>query len=275
MLHLKRNSMLFLAFAAILMSYVGCKKEETLTDEQNIALAQQTLKASLFFTSSFSQASNGTSKANGFKGDDSDLQPRGACSAPTVVPADLITFPKTVTMDYGTGCTDSDGKNKTGKLMLKVGKFWETGSSIQAIFENYSEDGIKLEGTYSIVNNSTFGVHNLTFIADNIKITGTDGKTIAYNIRQTHKQVGGTFNANFFDDVYEITTEMSSTLPDGTKVSWASSAPLKKTNVCWWVQKGTGTIKVNDTPMTIDFGNDTCDNDATLTIGGIVHKIKL
>jgi hypothetical protein len=276
MLHFKRNSIVLSAFVAILLSIISCKKEEqVVTDEQNIAYAEQSLKASLFFTSSFSQAANGTSKANGFVENDGSLQPRGACTAPVVVPADLFTFPKTVTMDYGAGCTDTDGKNKSGKLMLKVGKIWEKGSTIQAIFENYSEDSIKLEGAYSIVNNSTLGVHNLTFIADNIKITGKDGKSISYNIRQTHKQVGGTFNTNFFDDVYEVTTEMSSTLPDGTKVSWASTTPLKKTNVCWWVQKGTGIIKINDTAMAIDFGNDTCDNDATLTIGGIVRNIKL
>jgi hypothetical protein len=271
----KRISTLWAVALCLTVLMPSCNKEQDdVNDDKKLEYAEQALKANLFFTSSFSQASNATAKANGFAGSDA-LTTRGACTAPTVVPADLFTFPKTVTSDFGTGCTDIDGKSKSGKLTLKVGKFWEMGSTIQAIFENYSEDGVKLDGAYSIVNNSTFGVHNLTFLAENIKITGTDGKTITYDIRQTHKQVGGTFNNNFLDDVYDISTVMTGTLPDGTKVSWESTSPLKKTNVCWWVQRGTGTIKINDTPMTIDFGNDTCDNDATITLGGIVYKIKL
>jgi hypothetical protein len=271
----------FLAILAILtvVFTTACKKDSVqavLTDDQKVELAQQSLQASMFFTSSFSQGTKASEKANGLRaGEETVLQVRGACTAPTVTPADLTTFPKTVTSNFGTGCTDADGKMKTGKLTLKIGKFWETGSTIQAIFENYTEDGAKLDGSYSIINNSTFGVHNLTFVAENITLTDKTGKTIAYNIRQTHKQVGGMFNLDPFDDVYDVSTVMSSTLPDGTKFSWENTSPLKKTNTCWWIQKGTGTIKLGDTPMTIDFGNDTCDNDATLTIGGIVRMIKL
>jgi hypothetical protein len=258
--------------------FTACKKDNVqtpLTDDQKVALAEQGLKANLFFTSSFAQGVNASTKANGLRSEDATLEVRGACNLPTVVPADLFTFPKTVTKDFGAGCTDIDGKTKSGKMILKVGKVWETGSTIQVTFENYTEDGNKLDGTYSMINNSTFGVTNLTFVAENIKITDKDGKTVTYTLRQTHKQVGGTLNFDFFDDVYEISTQMSSTLPDGTSYSWSNTTPLKKTNICWWIQKGTGKIKLGDTEMGIDFGNDTCDNEATITVGGVTRIIKL
>lgn len=75
--------------------------------------------------------------------------------------------------------------------------------------------------------------------------------------------------------MYEISTVISSTLADGTKFEFVNTTPLKKTNTCWWVQKGTGIVKLNGLPMTLDFGNDTCDDDATLTAGGVVRNIKL
>jgi hypothetical protein len=259
--------------------FAACKKDEAsvqLTDTQKVDLAQQSLKASMFFTSSFTQATKASAKANGLKDDEKGvLQERGACTAPTVLPADIFTFPKTVTSNFGTGCTDLDGKLKTGKLTLKVGKLWEPNATIEAVFENYTEDGAKLDGSYSIVNNSTFGVTNYTFSASNISLTSKEGKTVTYNIRQTHKQVGGFGNFDLLDDVYDVSTVLTSILPDGTKFSWENTTPLKKTNSCWWIQKGTGTIKINDAPMTIDFGNDTCDDDATITSGGVVYKIKL
>jgi hypothetical protein len=280
MFQMKRISIFLAVFATVFTVFTtACKKDNVhtvLTDDQKVALAQQSLQASLFFTSSFSQGTKASEKANGLKsGEGTALQVRGACTAPTVVPADLTTFPKTITSNYGVGCTDADGKTKTGKLTFKVGKIWETGSTIQAIFENYTEDGAKLDGSYSIINNSTFGVHNLTFVAENISLTDKTGKTVTYNIRQTHKQVAGMFNLDPFDDVFDVSTVMSSTLPDGTKFSWENTTPLKKTNLCWWIQKGAGIIKINDIPMAIDFGNDTCDNDATVTVGGVAYKIKL
>jgi hypothetical protein len=280
MFKLKKTPLYFMIVALIAVVFVtACKKDEAavpLTDTQKVDLAQQSLKASMFFTSSFSQATKASAKANGLKDDEKGvLQERGACTTPTVLPADLVTFPKTVTSNFGTGCTDSDGKLKTGKLTLKVGKFWKSGSSIEAVFENYTEDAAKLDGSYSIVNNSTIGVINYTFAADNIVFTNKEGKTVTYNIRQTHKQVGGIANLDPLDDVFEVSTVLTSTLPDGTKFSWENTTPLKKTNTCWWIQKGTGTIKINDTSMTIDFGNDTCDDDATITSGGVVYKIKL
>jgi hypothetical protein len=280
MLNLQKSPVYLMVFAIASVVYLAaCKKDDAtvqLTDAQKVELAQQSLKASMFFTSSFTQATKASAKANGLKeGEKNVLQERGACTLPTVLPADLFTFPKTVTSDFGSGCTDLDGKLKTGKLTLKVGKFWETGSTIQAVFENYTEDGAKLDGSYSIINNSTLGVVNYTFAADNISLTSKEGKTVSYNIRQTHKQVGGFGNFDPLDDVYDIATVLTSTLPDGTKFSWENATPLKKTNACWWIQKGTGTIKVNDIPLTIDFGNDTCDDDATITLSGVVYKIKL
>ena len=112
-------------------------------------------------------------------------------------------------------------------------------------------------------------------MAENITITDKTGKSISYNVRQTHKQVAGTYNLDPLDDVYEVSTLVSATLPDGTKFNWENTTPLKKTNLCWWIQKGTGILKLNDVPMTVDFGSDTCDNDATVTLNGVVYKVKL
>jgi hypothetical protein len=280
MLSTKRIQIL-LATVAIISAIFGtaCKKEaiqtsSVKTDAQNVELAQKSLQASLFFTSSFSQATNAATKVNGLRQEEV-LQVRGACTPPIVYPLDLLTFPKTVTNNYGAGCTDTDGKLKTGKLTLTVGKIWETGSTIKAAFDNYSEDSVKLVGSYTITNNGSLGVNNLTFVAENITVTDKTGKNISYNIRQTHKQIAGTYNLDPLDDVYEVSTVMSATLPDGTKFNWENTTPLKKTNLCWWIQKGTGILKLNDVPMTVDFGSDTCDNDATVTLNGVVYKVKL
>ena len=151
----------------------------------------------------------------------------------------------------------------------------QPGSTIQAHFDNYSTDGTTMNGYFNIVNNGVLGMVNLTFVAENIKVTDANGKISTISIRQTHRQIGGAFNLNLQDDVYEITTIMTTTLADGTVVNWNTTLPLTKTNICNWVQQGTGILKLNGIPMLVDFGTGTCDNDATITLGTTVHNIKM
>jgi hypothetical protein len=274
----KTTPILAILAIAITVFTVACKQDSVqtvLTDAQKSAVAEQTIKASNFFTNSFAQSTFASEKANGFKADRDVLEVRGLCADPTVLPADFFTFPKVVTVNYGTGCTDDLGRNKSGKMTLNVGKFWQTGSVITANFENFMEDSTKLNGSYTFTNNSTLTTVDHVFAAQNIVFTDKMGKTTTYTINQRHKQVAGMGTLTPRDDVYEITTTLTSKLADGTTVNWQNTTPLKKANNCRWIQKGTGIIKVNNDTSTIDFGNDTCDDDATLTTNGVVRNIKL
>jgi hypothetical protein len=279
MLKFKKTS----AFLALLVFVsavftTACKKENAqsvLTEDQKVEHAQQLAKASQFFTNAFSKATLASDKANGLRGDEPVLQVRSLCGDPTVSPTNILTFPKTVTLDYGTGCTDDDGRARAGKMVLNVGKIWERNSVIQASFTNFMEERTKLNGSYTMTNNSTLGAINLSFVADNIVYTDEDGKTTAYTIRQTLKQIDGGRILNRRDDVYEISSSMTSTLADGTKTSWETTTPLLKANNCRWIQKGKVTIKMNNDTSVLDYGNGTCDDDATLTTNGVVKNIKL
>jgi hypothetical protein len=275
----KTTTALSLIAVALIAFTIACQKDAAqtaaLTDEQKVTAAKKTLQASLFFTNSFTQATFASGKANGFAGDRDGVVLRGACADPTVLPNDFFTFPKTVTINYGTGCTDDFGRNKSGKMTLNVGKFWEAGSVIKATFENFMEDSTKLNGAYTFTNNSTATTIDHSFSAENIVFTDKMGRTSTYTIRQRHLQVAGMTTRTERDDVYNITTSLTSREADGTTTSWENTTPLKKANNCRWIQKGTGTIKVNNETSIIDFGNDTCDDDATLTTNGVVRNIKL
>jgi hypothetical protein len=281
MLKFKKSSA-FLALLVVVSAILfnACKKEEnaqtTLTDDQKLERTQELVKASQFFTNAFSKSTFATEKANGLREDEPVLQVRGLCGDPTVTPANPLTFPKTVTLDYGTGCTDDEGRNRSGKMTLDVGKFWEQNSVIKANFTNFTEERSKLNGSYTITNSNILGAQNLTFVADNIVYTDENGKTTAYTIRQTHKQTDGMRTPlNPRDDVYEVTSSMTSTMPDGTKSSWESTTPLIKANNCRWIQKGKVTVKMNNETSVLDYGNGTCDDDATITTNGVVRNIKL
>jgi hypothetical protein len=274
----KRISLYCAAFIlAISITTVGCKKDNSQDSTATVQTTTDALKATQLITNTFAMAINGNAKAQKFRNDDTPtLEERGdSCGAITIAPLDWLTYPKTVIYDFGTGCKDWDGKLKTGKLILKISKLWEPNASVQVSYDNFTEDGVKIEGTFTFTNNSTFGTTNITFVADNIKITNKEGKVLSYNVRQNYKQIAGLNNWDWTDDVYDITGDISAVLSDGQKINWVINSALKKANTCAWVQAGTGTLKINGSDISVDYGANTCDNLATVTIDGVKYEIKL
>ena len=58
-----------------------------------------------------------------------------------------------ITVDFGTGCTDLRGNTRSGKLFFTYnGKRFVSGSTVVITGENYTINGIKLEGTRTLTN---------------------------------------------------------------------------------------------------------------------------
>ena len=78
------------------------------------------------------------------------------CANYTVSPNDTTTFPKTITIDFGVGCTSPDGIFRMGTITcVYSGKVLYPGTTVSVSFSNYSVNGYGLQGTYSIINNSS------------------------------------------------------------------------------------------------------------------------
>jgi hypothetical protein len=78
------------------------------------------------------------------------------------------------------------------------------------------------------------------------------------------------------DDVYLIEGSTTGTSARGSSYSAVITTPLRKANACPWIESGVVTITPrNKKTRTIDFGDGTCDNKATVTIEGKVYNITL
>ncbi len=65
-------------------------------------------------------------------------------------------YPKTLTLDFGTGCTSVDGILRKGKLVyVFTAPIVVPGATASVTFEQYVVNGFGLKGTYSITNNSS------------------------------------------------------------------------------------------------------------------------
>jgi hypothetical protein len=272
------KSLLLLLTTAILLVFSSCQKDQDIApanDEATAEQAKQALVSQQLLFSSFNIAKWGADNANGLVGEQVEER-ADTCGTVTVVPPDPFVFPKLVTVDFGSGCTDADGKLKAGKVLLTVEAIWQYNAKITVSYDNYFENGVKVEGQFTFTNLSTNTAAILGIDAQNIKFTDPNGYTFSFNGNQTYTQVEGHPTWwNWLDDVYHVTGSINSTLTNGETVNWLIQAPLQKANACSYVSKGTGLLDINGLPVTVDYGDGTCDNKGTLTINGQVYPFTM
>ena len=272
-----KSSLLFLA-TAMLLVFSACQKDPvtpSAADEATIAKAKEAMANQQIILSSFNIAQWGAENANGLVG--GGVEERSdTCGNVTVVPPDPFVFPKLVTVDFGSGCTDEDGKLKAGKVVMMVGAIWEPNATITVAYDNYSENGVKIEGQFIFTNLSTADAAILRIDAQSIKLTDPNNYTFAFSGNQTYAQTEGHASWwDWHDDVYEVTGSIYSTLTNGETVNWLIQAPLEKANACYYVSKGTGTLDINGLPVKVDYGNGNCDNKGTYTVNGQVYPFTM
>lgn len=116
-------------------------------------------------------------------------------------------YPKTFTVDYGTGCTINSITRK-GKLKITVSAaIYETGSKMTIERMDYSINNLKLEGIITYTNTTTdANVPQWTRTVRDGKLTYTDGKIYLNSGSYTMKQTAGVSTPFLLsDNTYEMT----------------------------------------------------------------------
>jgi hypothetical protein len=269
------NGLLLLATAAVLFAFGACKKEtETVTDPR-VEKAAEALKNQQLILSSFNIAQRGAEKAEGLLSTEANDR-TDTCGVVSVLPLDPFAFPKIITVDFGAGCVDGDGKTKSGKFVMTVGKLWEPNSEMSIVYDNYVENGIKMEGQFLFQNNSSATAGIFQILAQNIKLTDANNNFFGYNAIQTFTQTTGHPTWwDWSDDVYNVTGSINMLNSNNEYVNWTIQTPLVKANNCTWISQGTGTLDLNGFPIGVDYGNGTCDQIGTVIINGQSYPITL
>ena len=203
------------------------------------------------------------------------LIPNTTCRTVTVSPSGNA-FPKTVTIDYGTGC-DEGGKLKKGKIIAVFsGKFKQTGTTINITFDNFYINGDKIEGTKSIVNNgpNAAGNYSFTVTINHSRIHAAGGTSTLTTV----KTITWIENSNTSptDDEFSIRGSLSATTATGKTYSYTTLEPLVRKVACLYISSGKLLINITGRPqLTLDYGTGTCDDKATISANGKTKEITL
>jgi hypothetical protein len=191
----------------------------------------------------------------------------GRCANVTVTPNDS-TFPKTVTIDFGTGCGNGNGKFRSGKIILNyTAPIRKPGAVLTITFNNFQLNRKKIEGTKIITNKSTAAAPDFNIIIQNGKVTWPNGRGFTYDANKILQQVSGMNTPIIRDDVYHITGNTKTLYNNGVTVLKNTATPLVKAVSCHWISDGILQLDINNRQLSIDYSASkpgACDNKALL-----------
>ncbi len=183
----------------------------------------------------------------------------------------------TIVLDFGTSCTLNNGSVVSGKINLEYGGIVAGTRTINYTFEDYTYNGHGVTGGGEIVrdiendngNPSSTVNETITVSFSNTDITAT---RVGLRVAEWIEGVG---SGTWTDNVYSITGNWNTTFSNGFSRSGEVTQPLIRKLSCIYLVSGTLTISQQALAGTLDFGDGTCDNKATLTFNGQEYTILL
>ncbi len=276
------SMLLMLGITSIIV--VSCKKENSNTDSSDFTSAEESAIASGAFYGSFADLSAVATESdalfnvNGSGNQISEIPASlmFSCAEVSVSPKDK-TWPKTVTVDFGAGCT-FDGVTRKGKIIAVFSdRFRNPGAKINVTYDNFYVNNYHIEGNTSITNNgkNTSGNFNYSLEVKGGKIS-YDAKSFSFSSVNNIELVMGASTSTPLDDVFSITGSATGTNSKGGSCDVNIVKPLMKAIACKYIVSGSFDIVEGSAPVkTLDFGSGTCDDVATVTVGGVSKEIKL
>lgn len=172
---------------------------------------------------------------------------------------------KIVTLDFGDGCEGKRGREFAGKIIIEYVKT-DSSFSKTVTFENFSVEGNSVEGGKSIVKvkENSNGNPEATFTID-IKITLESGVEITKKGTKVKEKIEGADTDNRGDDVYSISGSWESINKNGVVKTATITTDLRREWACKYIVSGVIELSRDGATATLDFGDGSCDNVATLT----------
>lgn len=180
---------------------------------------------------------------------------------------------KTITIDFGDGCEGPGGKIRSGKIIITyTDRKYVPGAVWVYTLENYTVNGIALEGTKTLTNVSGSESDYLSFnkLLEGGKATWPDGSFATREVNKTFTWIRATRPVN---DEFHVEGDASGVTKDGVAYEVDILSKLiykrkcRRAGVHIAVQGLKSVIK-GEEEILIDFGDGECDNLVTITKNG-------
>ncbi len=197
------------------------------------------------------------------------------CPDVTISTGDENTYPKTITLDYGDGTELENGKVLSGVIIIEISAPRSSKDYTRTVtYDEFGINSMVINGL-SIVTVDKVNEVLRQFQSD-FTIVLEDGSTVTRSSVRIWQWVEGMDTEDDqTDDVIEITGFVNAELNDEVYRKEIVT-PLKRLGDCRFIVEGVVTIIMNKELLcTIDYGDGSCDNIATVTKGDDTYEIDL
>ena len=171
----------------------------------------------------------------------------------------------TITLDFGDSCTGYYGLEFSGNIVIEYTRT-DAGYKKEVAFEGFTVDGNSINGTKSVVkvreniNGNREATHNV-----NLTFTFTTGETVSLIGTRIREMIEGADTVNRGDDAYSISGNWEYVNRNGVIITGDIVENLRREFACRYIVSGVTEIIRNSKVYTLNFGDGSCDNKATLT----------
>jgi hypothetical protein len=185
-------------------------------------------------------------------------------------------FPKTITLDWGSGCMDSEGNFRAGQVVVVItGFYWQPNTVRHARLVGYRFNDLVIDGERHEINKGANEKGYIVFdVKHSEKVMNKDKAVLVERelIRQRVCNRGSDLKSIEDDEIW--VTGTAKVKNNGSEVIREITKPLYKKVTCQHFQSGTITTFVKKIKVAVlDYGAGECDNIATWTnANGTVTK---
>lgn len=278
---MKTRFFLFILLAAFI-SFTSCSKDNSPIEQASVELVDDNAVSDVAFDDVFNTVDNATIILEDFigKGDlKSGTIVGDSCPVISVDKSGAEVWPKTITVDYGAGCTGFYGSSRKGKIVITVSARRNVvGAKRTVTFDNYYFNNIKVEGTKVFTNLGPNSNQNIevSVVLTGGKLTLPTEKTIERSFEHKREWIAGFATKTIWDDQCLITGTAAGKNINGVAYTNTILSPLKWKRVCEFLVSGVikfereGAVAVE-----LDYGQGECDAVATLKRGDVTKEITL
>ena len=184
-----------------------------------------------------------------------------------------------LTVDFGTtGCTDLRQNTRKGKMIFTYnGRRFMPGSTVVTTLENYSINGIELEGvrTSTNVQTSTSDAPEFTVVLEDGVARFEDGREATRESTITWSWIRA---ANPIDDQLVVAAGSSAegVSRNGRSYEVSLLEELVFKRFCGLAVSGIKRYVIDEEKeITIDYGDGTCDREVTITVNGVTRDVSV
>lgn len=262
-------------FACTILAIVSCKKDEVVpkpNDTQSVLdniIADQSTEAIFNIVNDYG--------LNLLNDREVQIDSGVVVSISPLYPVDL--YPKTMIINYGNGILCSDGVLRKGKIVAVFNNKWSLDSAnnsadVEITLNGFYANNVQYIATIEVEMTNIIG-SEVEFVlqTSNSKMIFSDGSNISWTTQRTIKWISGIQTLeNNNDDIYLISCTTTGISRKGAGFESSTKEPLRFENSCLSGTFTQGVIEIipqDQSKHTINFGDGSCDRNATLTVNGI------